>query len=106
LSFLEESFSVSQFITEIADRTGESYRTIKQLGFQIVEFDSFDDADPLLLIDCPCCGKAIFLAANVDELPELAECETCDALFDYRDHEVYPLDGATPLSEAHEHHVP
>ena len=80
----------------VADATGEALATIDRLGFRLLTGDSLDEPcedQPLLVLDCPCCGKPIVLSdGDPENLPAVAECGRCEAVFDYREDEVYAAD--------------
>ena len=43
-----------------------------------------------LFLNCPGCGQAVLLTRETfSELPELAECDICDAAYPYALDEVY-----------------
>src|SRR5258708_39163454 len=94
----------------VAKATGEELRTIMHRGFGVVAKRSpIQDSDASCFwLDCPFCGKAVLLSAQgPDGLPEAAECERCDTVFDYSQDEVYRADPLVVLEvdaarQAHE----
>ncbi len=85
---------MTQLQRAIADRTGESPRTIRRLGFGIhtdVNISPEPD-DPRLVVDCPFCGRAVPYPGRAgDGSPILAECVNprCDVYFDFVAADVY-----------------
>jgi hypothetical protein len=82
----------------VAKATGEDLRTIMHRGFGVVGKPStpaIDRGPDCLWLDCPFCGSAVLLSAKGPEgMPEVAECEGCDTVYEYSDADVY---GADPL---------
>ena len=88
----------SQLNRAVATATSESVSTIKSIGFSLVE----DPAEPepadqqILVLDCPFYRATVLLSANGPEkLPEFAECERCDLVYDYSSDEVYVVEPIT-----------
>ena len=84
----------AQLHRTVADRTGESPRTIRSLGFHLQHGPPGDlePEDLRLVIDCPFCGRAVPYPGRVrDGSPALAEClaPRCDVYFDFDPGEVY-----------------
>ena len=74
----------------VAGATGESLRTIHQLGFSVL-------GNPVLVLDCPFCGRAVPYPGRCrDGSVVLAECLHCDVYFDGDEAEVYATDSITP----------
>ncbi len=66
----------TQIHRAVATATGESLRTIRALGFCLVD-------DPEESIACPTCGQAVPHPGFVrDGKPALAECLACDTYFE------------------------
>jgi hypothetical protein len=66
----------NQLHRAVATATGDSLRTIRALGFHVVD-------DPEESIPCPTCGQAVPHPGFVcDGKPALAECLACDTYFD------------------------
>lgn len=88
-------------LCEISRATGESHRTILNRGFSVfAPLEVVDDPEDLLTLRCPFCGNAILLSIDGPEgLPELAECDRCDFVFDYHDHEVEQMSLAQFLAQ-------
>jgi hypothetical protein len=80
----------------VAKATGEDLRTIMHRGFGVVGKRSTPANDPgayCLWLDCPFCGSPALLSAEGPErMPEIAECERCDTVFDYSNADVYTAD--------------
>ena len=84
----------SQLDRSVADRTGESPRTIRRLGFGLQALAPRPPApeDLRLVVDCPFCGRAVpYPGRSRDGSPALAEClgPTCDVYFDFHESDVY-----------------
>jgi hypothetical protein len=76
----------------IADRLGESPRTIHRLGFQPGTPRLYEPAELRLVVDCPFCGRAVpYPGLAGDGTRALAEClgERCDVYFDFAPGDVY-----------------
>ncbi len=88
-----------QLNRSVARATGESYDTIAGLGFSLVPEPETDfDDGPLLVLDCPACGREVLLSdAGQDGLPELAECSHCNCAYPYAGSEIIALDRGNPL---------
>jgi hypothetical protein len=81
LRFLEIFMTRAQLHRAIATATGDSLRTIRSLGFRIVD-------DPEQTVECPNCGRTVPHPGFArDGKPAMAECLTCDSYFNI-DHEV------------------
>jgi hypothetical protein len=81
----------AQITRAVAEATGENISTIRQMGFVLEGSPgpSGDGSEPLWL-DCPFCGQAVLLSeVGLDGLPDAAECEACDTVFDYQFEEIY-----------------
>ena len=75
---------------EIARATGESLRTIRSRGFNLLTLVvPIPQPTPRLCLACPGCGSDVPLSGNEGELPEWAECAQCDIAYPYRDEEVF-----------------
>ncbi len=73
----------TQLHRAVASATGDTLRTIRSLGFCLVD-------DPEDSIACPICGQAVPHPGFArDGKPVLAECLACDIYFD-PDHGVAP----------------
>jgi hypothetical protein len=84
----------AQLDRSVADRTGESPRTIRRLGFglQTVARRDIEPEDFRLVVDCPFCGRAVPYPGRArDGSPALAECADprCDVYFDFAVADVY-----------------
>jgi hypothetical protein len=82
----------SQLDRSVADRIGESLRTIQRLGFQPDSTDTLEPEEIRLVLDCPFCGRAVPYPGRVrDGSHALAEClnPTCDVYFDFAEADVY-----------------
>ncbi len=82
----------AQLDRNVADRTGESLRTIHRLGFQPDPVGPPEPEEVRLLVDCPFCGRAVPYPGRVgDGSPALAEClgPACDVYFDFVEADVY-----------------
>ena len=92
----------------VARATGETVRVIESRGFTMQEEESSDpDADDgRLCIDCPRCRTPILLSdRGLAYLPEAADCDRCDAFFDYAFEEIYDIAPTVPESMSiHDHH--
>lgn len=77
-------------LRQVTRATGESVQTIRHRGFEIVDPDEErEELETLLTLQCPFCGRQVVLSADGPEgLPELAECNGCDLIFDYQDDDV------------------
>lgn len=91
----------------VARATGETLATVKRLGFHFnrrARPDKPTTDDPLAAIDCPCCGGSVVVAWNRrEDLPEFADCRTCDIAVPYSPSEVYEIsldDVAVPTPRA------
>ena len=89
----------SQLDRSVADRTGESPRTIRRLGFglQLVATRDPEPEDLRLVVDCPFCGRAVSYPGRArDGSPALAEClnPACDVYFDFAEADVYATEPA------------
>ena len=74
----------------VAARTGESVRTIRQHGFNLLRLDvPIPRPVSRLCLACPGCGSDVPLTADAGALPEWAECEQCDIAYPYDDDEVF-----------------
>ncbi len=78
----------------VADRTGESPRTIRRLGFGLQPVAPRDPGpeDSRLVVDCPSCGRVVpYPGRSRDGSPALAEClnPSCDVYFDFAEADVY-----------------
>jgi hypothetical protein len=83
----------SEIERAVSRATGESRRTIRAYGFNLIseERESFDD--PLLVLDCPGCGAPLD-AANVSTgVLKFVECPRCDAVYPFTADEIYVADG-------------
>ncbi|WP_435011923.1 hypothetical protein P12x_006157 (plasmid) [Tundrisphaera lichenicola] len=81
----------SQLDRSIADRTGDSLRTVHRIGFGLPAAD-LEPEDLHLVVDCPFCGHPTPYPGRAgDGSPALAECpgDRCDVYFDFRPGEVY-----------------
>ena len=75
---------------QIARATGESLRTIRELGFSLLKLVvPLPDPPAQLCLACPGCGSDVPLSADEGRLPEWAECEQCDIAYPYHDEEVF-----------------
>jgi hypothetical protein len=84
----------------VADRTGESLRTVHDRGFhlQTRPDDGLEPEDLCLALDCPACGRTLAYPGPVDGEPAVAECDRCDIEFEFDDDEVYVVGAtATPV---------
>jgi hypothetical protein len=86
----------AQLDRSIADRTGESPRTIHRLGFGLHSHTSGDlePEDLRLVVDCPFCGRAVPYPGQAGHgTPALAECvdPRCDVYFDFAITDVYAV---------------
>jgi hypothetical protein len=82
----------AQLDRSVADRTGESLRTVHRLGFQPDSTGPPEPEEIRLVVDCPFCGRAVPYPGRVgDGSPALAECinPSCDVYFDFADTDVY-----------------
>jgi hypothetical protein len=82
----------SQLDRSVADRIGESLRTIQRLGFQPDSTDTLEPEEIRLVLDCPFCGRAVPYPGRVrDGSSALAEClsPSCDVYFDFAESDVY-----------------
>lgn len=82
----------AQLDRSVADRTGESLRTVHRLGFQPLVLDEPKSIDLRLVVDCPFCGRAVPYPGHAsDGSPALAEClnPQCDVYFDFAETDVY-----------------
>ena len=79
----------------VADRTGESPRTIHRLGFGLLpEAPHLESEDLRLVVDCPFCGRPVEYPGLVGKgTPALAECSNprCDVYFDFAVDDDYVL---------------
>jgi hypothetical protein len=76
LRFLEIFMTRTQLHRAVASATGDSLRTIRALGFRIVD-------DPETTVECPTCGRTVPHPGFArDGKPAMAECLTCDSYFD------------------------
>ena len=76
----------------VAGATGESLRTVRGLGFGVLEFghDGPDSEVTTLVLDCPFCGRVIpYPGLAGDGSPAMAECDPCDVYFDAIPDELY-----------------
>ena len=73
----------------VARATGESRRTIRQHGFNLILDEILPETSPYLGLDCPGCGSEVVVAATGSALPEFAECRCCDLAYPYRSKELY-----------------
>lgn len=74
----------------VARATGESRRTIRHYGFNLVsEEPPVEKAPAHLGLGCPGCGAEIALPSQPATLPELAECTRCDGAYPYAPDELY-----------------
>ena len=89
----------TQLHRAVASATGESCRTIRALGFSLVEAETeASDEAAGLALDCPACGHEVPLTGGgYDALPPLAACPGCDTEYPYALHEVYPR-GLEPVA--------
>ncbi len=86
----------SELERAVARATGESRRRIKKHGFYLLKEPDRPPDDVSLALDCPGCGTVVNLTPPaVSALPSLAECLRCDAVYPYREHELY----AAPTDE-------
>ena len=84
----------------VARKTGESLRTIRNLGFGIEPGppQDMEPEDLHLAVACPSCGRPCDLPPGS---PAMAECVPCDIYFDYRPDAVFVAAvGAVPAAEA------
>jgi hypothetical protein len=82
----------AQLDRSVADRTGESLRTVHRLGFQPGPARELEPEDLRLVVDCPFCGRAVpYPGRSRDGSPALAEClnPACDVYFDFAEADVY-----------------
>ena len=82
----------AQFDRSVADRTGESLRTVHRLGFQPDATGPLEPEDVRLVVDCPFCGRAVpYPGRTRDGSPALAECINpgCDVYFEFAETDVY-----------------
>jgi len=82
----------AQLDRRVADRTGESLRTVHRLGFQPGPAGPPEPEDIRLVVDCPFCGRAVPYPGRAgDGSPALAECPgpRCDVYFDFPEADVY-----------------
>lgn len=87
----------------VAQSTGESRSTIRHRGFsrcRILSSVRRPNTSLAVGLICPGCGDELpLLQQPGDELPELAECDRCDACYPYDDEELQVLEAvAWPLS--------
>ena len=84
----------AQLDRRVADRTGESIRTVHRLGFGLHREGPGDlePEDLRLVVDCPFCGQAVpYPGRSGDGSQALAECADprCDVYFDFAIADVY-----------------
>jgi hypothetical protein len=87
----------AQLDRSVADRTGESLRTVHRLGFQPHSIGFLEPEDLRLVVDCPFCGRAVpYPGRTRDGSPALAEClnPSCDVYFDFAEADVYATEPA------------
>ena len=80
----------------VAGATGESLRTVRNLGFTVLEIEpAARESEAALILDCPFCGRIIpYPGFASDGSPAMAECDACDVYFDAIPDEVYLATGA------------
>jgi hypothetical protein len=87
----------AQLDCAIADATGETLRTVHDLGFSLLIVDPLErePEDLCLVLDCPFCRRPVPYPGRVKggALAQ-AECLDCDVYFEPREHEVYAADPA------------
>jgi len=81
----------SMINSSVARSTGETLRTIRDLGFGLDNGAraALEPEDLRLAVDCPFCGRESHLASDSDGLPAMAECDPCDIYFDYVPSDIY-----------------
>jgi hypothetical protein len=78
---LETFMTRTQLHRAVASATGDTIRTIRALGFRIVD-------DRELTVECPTCGQTVPHPGFArDGKPAMAECLACDSYFNI-DHKV------------------
>src|SRR5579871_1272435 len=84
----------SELDQAVVQRTGESRATIRDHGFSLLSpLNDMEDLSETYLLDCPGCGATVLLTdEGLASLPELAECNRCDAAFPYEYAEIYSRD--------------
>jgi hypothetical protein len=92
----------SQLEIAVAAVTGESVRTVHQIGFGIVAPRSgLEPEDLRLVVDCPFCRHPVPSPIRAgDGALTLAECARCDVYFDTSADEIYVAatsDGTRPV---------
>jgi hypothetical protein len=88
----ETPLTQSQLESAVAAVTGESVRTVHQLGFGISDRRSGDlePEDLRLVVDCPFCRHPVPSPPWAgDGSLTLAECVDCDVYFDTSTDEIY-----------------
>ena len=80
----------AQLDRSVARRTGESLRTVRNLGFQLQAGPAPDPRpeDSHLAVACPRCGAPRPLPCDRRGPAAMGECVPCDLLFDYRPSDV------------------
>lgn len=74
----------------VARATGESPRTIRSIGFNVLRLDvPIAPLAPHLCLSCPGCGGDVPLESQAGRLPEFAECKKCDISYPYSENEVF-----------------
>jgi hypothetical protein len=75
----------------VARATGESLRTVRALGFGMLEARPAPRPEGLTLVaDCPHCRRPVpYPGRAADGSPVLAECPGCDLYFEPRPETVY-----------------
>ena len=77
---------------QVATATGESIDTVRRIGFQLLtgSVERNDEESDWLWIECSGCKRNLLLSSTgFDDLPEFADCERCDAVFDYQFDELF-----------------
>ena len=76
----------------IAARTDEPRSVIRRLGFQVQpEPREETSAEELCLFHCPFCREPVaYPGRSRDGSSPMAECESCDVYFPFRDQDVFP----------------
>lgn len=78
----------------VAQATGEDLKFITRQGFSLAQKvpGLFELDYQALWVDCPCCGRAIFVGTDARSVPEEAGCDRCDAYYEISPHDVYEAD--------------
>jgi hypothetical protein len=84
----------SEIERAVSRATGEDRRTIRSYGFSLLSEEPDASDNPLLVLDCPGCGKHLDATKTSTGVFKFVECSRCDAVYPFTTDELYVADGS------------